>query len=239
MLNIVIPMAGKGSRFKKAGYKTPKPFISIYDKTMIEWVVINLWPKRKHRFIFLCREEHQERLKKLFEDAEIIPIKHDTEGAACTVLAAGHLICNNDPLLIAACDQYFEGNINKFLNRAKGKDGLIMTFPSDSPSHSYCKAYRNQVSKVAEKAVISNHANLGIYYFKKGLDYLSATLAMIENNIRVNDEFYVAPVYNEMIIKGKKIGIYEIPKDKAHILGTPEHLGIFLGKLADGKVSNK
>jgi len=233
MINILIPMAGRGSRFKKAGYKTPKPFISIGDKAMIEWVVINLWPKKKHRFIFLCLKDHEKQLRELFPESEIITIDHVTEGAACTALAASHLICNKNPLVIAACDQFFESNINDFLKKAKGKAGMLLTFPSDDPSHSFCKVKGDKVVEVAEKKAISNHANLGIYYFNSGIEFIEAAAKMIKKDIRHNNEFYIAPVYNQ--IEGD-IGIYEIEKEKAHILGTPEKLGVFLGKIADNKI---
>lgn len=246
MLNIVIPMAGRGSRFKDAGYAFPKPLIDVRGKTMIEVVIKNLKPKGDHRFIFVCQREHVEKydLYNILKNAtggnfEIVQIDGITEGAACTVLAAKQYINNGDELLIANSDQFIDIDINDFLTDARkdGRDGLIMTFEASHPKWSYARVDDNGVVlETAEKKVISAHATVGIYWYLHGEDFVSAAESMIHKNIRSNNEFYVCPVYNEMILAGKRTYIYSIDMKTMHGLGTPEDLEAFLRKLDDGAV---
>lgn len=238
VLNIVIPMAGKGSRFQEAGYTFPKPLIEINDKTMIETVINNLTPTCKHKFIFICRKEHCDKydiyniLKKATNNNfEIIKVDGITQGAVCTILCAIQHINNENDLLVANSDQFVEININDFIKKARQgeKDGLIMTFYANHPKWSYARVdENNKVLEVAEKKVISNEATVGIYYFKKGSDFIKSAQSMIEKNIRYNNEFYVCPVYNEMILDDKNIYIYPISNKQMHGLGTPEDVKLFL-----------
>jgi NDP-sugar pyrophosphorylase family protein len=239
-------MAGKGSRFQDAGYAFPKPLIEIKGKTMIEVVVNNLKPKCDHRFIFICQKEHYEKydLYNVLKNATnnrfgIIQIDGITEGAACTVLTALKYIDNEHDLLIANSDQFVDVNINDFIKKGRkgGLDGLIMTFPSSHPKWSYARIdSKRLVIEVAEKKVISDKATVGIYHFKKGSDFVRSAQNMIEKNIRFNNEFYVCPTYNELILNDKNIGIYDIKIEKMHGLGTPEDLNTFIKKLEEGKV---
>ena len=240
MLNIVIPMAGRGSHFQDAGYEFPKPLIDINGKTMIEVVTNNLRPQDEHRFIFICQKEHYEKydiyniLKNTTENKfEIIQINGITEGAACTVLTAMRFINNYDNLLIANADQFMETDINDFIEEARKRDadGLIMTFKASHPKWSYARTDNDgKVIEVAEKQVISDHATVCLYYFKKGSDFVKSAQSMIEKDIRFNNEFYVCPVYNEMILNEKDIYIMNIPAEKMHGLGTPKDLESFLQK---------
>lgn len=234
MLNIVIPMAGKGSRFVQAGYKDPKPLIDIYGHPMIEYVVKNLTPSCEHRFIFICQKSHLEKyslekkLKEISPTCEIISIDYITEGAACTVLLAKEYIDNKDQLMIANSDQFVDINIDEYLKAQKDLDGLIMTMPATHPKWSYIRYDKNgYVTLVREKEVISNEATVGIYNYKHGEDFVKYALEMIDKDIRVNGEFYVAPVYNEMILKNKKIGFYNIG-NCMHGIGVPEDLEKFM-----------
>lgn len=245
MLNIVIPMAGRGSRFQEAGYAFPKPLIDVNGRAMIEVVARNLRPKGDYRFIFICQREHVEKydLHNILKNAtdnkfELVQIDGVTEGAACTVLCATEYINNNDELMIANSDQFIDFDINDFLTAThKEDDGLIMTFEASHPKWSYARTDKDGlVIEVAEKKIISNQATVGIYYYKYGRDFVCAAQAMIKKDIRHNNEFYVCPAYNEMIIAGKKVYIYPINVEKMHGLGTPEDLNIFLRKLEAGKV---
>ena len=183
MLNIVIPMAGKGSRFVQAGYKDPKPLIDIYGHPMIEYVVKNLTPSCEHRFIFICQKSHLEKyglekkLKEISPTCEIISIDYITEGAACTVLLAKEYIDNKNQLMIANSDQFVDINIDKYLKALKNLDGLIMTMPASHPKWSYIKYDSNgYVTLVREKEVISNEATVGIYNYKHGEDFVKYAL---------------------------------------------------------------
>ncbi|MDD4902669.1 MAG: glycosyltransferase family 2 protein [Patescibacteria group bacterium] len=242
MLNIVIPMAGRGSRFQAAGYTFPKPLIDIKGKTMIEVAVDNLRPKCEHKFIFICQKEHCEKydLYHILQNAsknkfEIVQVDGDHGGAACAVLLASRLINNDvDDLLIANADQFIEIDINDFIakGRKPGIDGLIMTFSCAHPKWSYARTDKNgKVIETAEKRLISNNATVGIYYFKSGKKFVDGAQAMIKKNIRTNNEFYVCPVYNEMILADDNVGIYNISAEQMHGLGTPEDLNQYLSYL--------
>lgn len=236
MLNIVIPMAGRGSRFADAGYVNPKPLIDIYGHPMIEYVTKNITPECEHRFIYICQEEHLEKynldteLRRMSSNCEIVTIDHITEGAACTVLLAEKYIDSYDSLMIANSDQYVDTDINEYFNKLGENDGLIMTMPADDPKWSFIKFDdKGYVQMVREKEVISNEATVGIYNYKHGSDFVRYAHQMIDKNIRVNNEFYVAPVYNEMIEDGKKIVFHNVGKNM-YGLGTPDDLEYFMSQ---------
>lgn len=242
MLNIVIPMAGRGSRFANAGYEMPKPLIDVLGHPMIEYVTQNIRPNCEHKFIYICQEEHLNKynladvLKKMSPGCEIITIDHITEGAACTVLLAEKLIDNDDAMMIANSDQYVDTDINTYLNAMKEKDGLIMTMPANDPKWSFIKYDKDgNVTLVREKEVISDEATVGIYNYKHGKDFVKYAHQMINKNIRVNNEFYVAPVYNEMIEDGKKIGFCDVGA-KMYGLGVPDDLNYFVSQDVSKKV---
>lgn len=232
MLNIVIPMAGRGSRFAEAGFEKPKPLIDIHGLPMIEYVVKNITPRCEHRFIFICQQEHLKSydlegiLHRLSSGCIVIPITYVTEGAACTVLLSEKYINNEDSLMIANCDQYIDICIDKYLSAMGTYDGLIMTMPASHPKWSYIKYEGEEVNYVREKEVISDQATVGIYNYKHGYNFVKYAHQMIDRNIRVNNEFYVAPVYNEMIEAGQRITYYDIG-DRMFGLGTPEDLSDF------------
>lgn len=236
MLNIVIPMAGRGSRFANVGYVLPKPLIEIYGRPMIEYVIHNISPKEEHRFIFLCLQEHlqkynlEERMKELCPNSVIVPVDQVTEGAACTVLLAKEYIDNEEPLMIANSDQYVDIDINEYLKQIKQNDGLIMTMRAFDSKWSFIAYQDDLVTMVREKEVISDEATVGIYNFAKGKDFVAYAEKMIEENLRINGEFYVAPVYNMMIEDGKKITYYNIGGigDGMYGLGVPEDLEAFI-----------
>jgi dTDP-glucose pyrophosphorylase len=229
-------MAGAGSRFVKAGYQRPKPFIDILGKTMICHVLDNLNMNNAH-FIMLARTEHIEAEKetvmeiKSKYDAEFVLIDKLTEGAACTVLHAHRLINNNTPLIIANSDQIVDMNITDYINDSDKRklDGSVLCFEDTDPKWSYARVDANEfITEIREKQVISEHATVGIYYFKEGSVFVENAIDMIARNERVNNEFYVAPVYNYAIANDKKIGIYSIDKTAMHGTGTPEDLNAYI-----------
>lgn len=244
MLNIVIPMAGEGSRFKENGYTFPKPLIDVMGKSMIQWVIENLEqiPCDSKRYIFICKDQHYYKYNlewlfgELVDNFVPITINNTTEGAACTVLKAKSFINNNDPLIIANSDQWVEWNqleAFKFytsfsVNSSKYEaDGCILTFNNYHPKWSYVKTNsKGLVTRVAEKKVISNLATTGIYGWKHGSDFVKYAKQMIDFDHRVNGEFYVCPVFNEAIIDGKKIITQKI--DGMYGMGTPEDLKHFI-----------
>ena len=232
-MNVLIPMAGAGSRFAQAGYTFPKPLIEVNGKPMIQVVVENL--NVDAHFIFLVQKQHYEKynLKQLLNliapNCDIIQVDGLTEGAACTTLLAKELIDNDEPLLMANSDQYVEWNSNECLYAftADAIDGGIVSFKATHPKWSFAKVGDDGfVTEVAEKNPISDNATVGIYFWKKGSDYVKYAEQMIEKNVRTNNEFYVAPVFNEAIEDGKKIRLKQI--DKMWGIGTPEDLNYFL-----------
>lgn len=233
-LNVLIPMSGAGSRFAAAGYVMPKPLIDVNGVPMIKKVVDNL--NVEATFIFICQQEHITKynlnlvLPALVPNCKIVSVSGITEGAACSVLAAKHLINNEDHLVIANSDQYVEWDSEEFFYSALSKnvDASIVVFheKDKNPKWSFAKTKDELVTEVAEKKVISDLATVGIYYFKHGKDFVSAAEQMIKKNIRVNNEFYVCPVHNEMILAGKKINTFMCKKMWG--LGTPEDLELFL-----------
>ena len=232
-MNVLIPMAGAGKRFFDAGYVFPKPLIEVDNKPMIQWVIESL--NLKANYIFIIQKEHQEKynirsvLKILQPNCKIIELDQLTEGAACTTLLAKEFINNSDPLIIANSDQYISWNSSKALYdfTSKNLDGAILTFEAIHPKWSYAKCdEEGYVTEVAEKKVISKNATVGVYYWKHGSDYVSSAEEMIKKNIRVNNEFYVCPTYNELLTKNKKVKIHNV--DKMWGLGTPEDLNNFI-----------
>ena len=232
-MNVLIPMAGAGSRFAAAGYTFPKPLIEVNGKPMIQVVVDNL--NVDAHFIFLVQKKHYEKynlqsvLNLIAPGCDIVQVDGLTEGAACTTLLAKELINNDEPLMMANSDQFIEWNSNECLYAftADSIDGGIITFEATHPKWSYAKLGEDGfVSEVAEKNPISNMATVGIYYWKKGSDYVKYAKQMIEKNIRTNNEFYVCPVFNEAIGDGKKIRVKNI--EKMWGIGTPEDLNYFL-----------
>ena len=232
-MKVLIPMAGAGSRFEEAGYTFPKPLIDVNGKPMIQVVVENINIDAQH--IFIVQESHYEKynlketLNLISPNCEIVKVNGITEGAACTTLLAEQYINNDQPLVMANSDQFVEWDSNEFMYSmvADEIDGGILSFNSTHPKWSFAKLDKDGfVSEVAEKKPISDIATVGIYYWKKGADYVKYAKQMINNNIRVNNEFYVCPVFNEAINDGKKIKTFHI--DKMWGLGTPEDLNIYL-----------
>jgi dTDP-glucose pyrophosphorylase len=239
MLNIVLPIAGRGSRFAVAGYAQPKPLIPLHGAPMIAAVVRNVRPRCAHRFIFVALAEHLERagmreaLSAAAPGSVVVPVGQVTEGAACTVLLARNYINSDDPLMLANSDQWVDLDIDDYLasmDRQRA-DGLIMTMRADDPKWSFVGLNRqNLVNRVVEKEVISNEATVGIYNFRRGADFVRGAERMIAKNLRVNNEFYVAPVYNELITDGARIAIYNVGREGAGMygLGIPSDLEQFL-----------
>lgn len=240
-MNVLIPMAGAGTRFEKAGYTFPKPLIDVHGKPMIQVIVENINVQAQH--IFICQKSHYEQynlqhvLNLIAPNCKIVQVDHITDGAACTTLLAKDLINNDDPLLIANSDQFVEWDSNEFLYSCNTDniDGGILTFTNTHPKWSYARLDENgYVTEVKEKQPISNIATVGIYFWRHGSDYVKYAEQMIRKNIRVNNEFYVCPVFNEAIADGKKFKTFHV--DIMFGTGTPEDLNYFLQNYPKEKI---
>lgn len=236
-MKVLIPMAGEGSRFAKEGYTFPKPLIDVNGKPMIQRVVENL--DFDATYIFLVRKEHlvkYQGLRSTLEritnrKCEIVEVDGLTEGAACTALLAKDYINNDDDLLIANSDQIIEYSPENFqyIKNFSSVDGIVFCFNAVHPKWSFVKTNsRGVVTEVAEKNPISDIATCGIYWYRRGRDFVSCAEAMINKNIRVNNEFYIAPVYNDLIGGGGTVIPFFV--HSMHGIGTPEDLNTYLGR---------
>lgn len=232
-LNVLIPMAGAGSRFQEAGYTFPKPLIEINGKPMIQVVVENLGLEAN--FHYVVQKEHRSKynldtlLNLITPGCKVIEVDGITEGAACTALLAKEFIDNDNPLFFANSDQFVEWEPMEFMYNMQEtqSDGGIVTFEGTHPKWSYAKTNeKGIVTKVAEKNPISTHATVGYYYWKKGSDFVKYAEQMIERDIRVNNEFYVCPVFNQAIEDDKTIRIFNA--EEMWGLGTPEDLEYYV-----------
>jgi len=232
-LTVLIPMAGAGSRFQQAGYTFPKPLIDVKGKPMIQVVVDNL--NIKATYVYVVQKEHRQKynldtlLNLITPGCKIVEVDGITEGAACTALLAKEYIDNDNALFFANSDQYVDWDSNEFLYKMNETeaDGGIVTFKATHPKWSFAKVNKEGiVTEVAEKNPISDIATVGFYYWKKGSDFVKYAEDMIKKDIRVNNEFYVCPVFNQAIEDNKKIRTFNI--NKMWGLGTPEDLKYYL-----------
>ena len=234
MINIVVPMAGLGSRFAKVGEALPKPLIEVLPgKPMIDYVIDFLSLDEPHRFIFVCLAEHDRRfglgatLRARAPSCQIVLADALTRGPAATALLAAPLVDGDSELLISYCDSFLTIELADFLAyyRGRGSSGGVMVYPSSSPSDSYAVLdAAGNVLQTAEKQVLSAHATAGFYYFKRWSDYADAANAMIAAENAAGTEYFVCPAYNELIRQGKSVSAFPIERDQRIEMGTPEDL---------------
>lgn len=234
-MDVLIPMAGAGKRFAQAGYTFPKPLIDIGGKPMIQVVVENLAIDARH--IYIVQREHCAKysldalLRAITPNCVIVPIDGVTEGAACTTLLAKGYIGGDRQLVLANSDQWMGGDWDSsawlYAMQASGIDGSILTFENVHPKWSYADVDPSGwIRLVAEKRPISNRATVGVYYWRRGADYVKYADAMIAANDRTNGEFYVCPVYNHAIKAGKRVKEWQVSEMWG--LGTPEDLSAYM-----------
>lgn len=239
MINILIPLAGKNTRFIKAGFTIPKPIIDIFGKPMVCWAVDTLGIEG--RKIFIIRKEHVEfglkdLLRKLYDGCIVIDIDYYTDGPAQTALLAKTFIDNMTGLIIANCDQIMEWDAIKFINYVESTmcDGAVVTYYATTDKNSYVRLNEMGLAvEFAEKKAISTESLNGVHYWRHGKDFVRSAEAMIMENKRSNNEFYVAPTYNYLIKEGKNIRAFHIGVEQHHAVGTPEDLEAFISYWRD------
>ena len=241
--NILIPMAGLGSRFIKEGFKVPKQIINIKDKHLID-ISLDCLNYKDCNLIFVLRDEHvynhhmdELLIKKFGDDISIVVLDQLTDGSVCSCLFAEKLINNDSPLVIHTLDIEFRPVFDPHVIETLDADGLILTFKSNSTNYSYAQLDRNgNVTKTAEKKAISPNACVGIYGFKKGSDFCKYAKEMIDRDLRTKNEFYISPLYNILIEDGKKIVTESV--DKMHIFGTPDEYNFYKNNVVQ-KIGDK
>jgi dTDP-glucose pyrophosphorylase len=236
-LNVLIPMAGLGSRFSKEGFKNIKPLIPLNGKTFIEWSIESVdFTNIQTRFIFVILEEHvnilYEHLKNIKPDCIVLSVKKITRGAVETALAAEEYINNDDALIITNSDQIFEWNKDKYIEYLKesNTDADVIVVSANTDKFSYIELDETNFGvKLAEKEVISNNALVGIHYWKKGKYFVNSGKELINRNIRANNEFYISLSYNILIEQKIKLTCYKLGENEKYLsIGTPEQVYDYL-----------
>ena len=242
-MNILIPMAGEGRRFSK--YDLPKPLIPINGKPMIQRSIESLGVKGN--YIFVVKKYKNKNYNKKLTDVltkivscpKIIEIDYTTEGPASTCLLAEEYIDNDSPLITANCDQIMKWDSNNFVDAISGEcDGLVVTYDVQTKKNSYVKLDKNNMyaTRFAEKEIISKYSLNGIHYWRKGSYFVESARKMIEKDIRVNNEFYIAPTYNELVNDGKKIKIFHLKNKEHWAVGVPDDLERYLNNFKDEEI---
>lgn len=238
MINILMPMAGKSVFFEAPEYHYPKPLIEIKGKTMVEWAINNYQGlKEKRRFIFIvntkdCVKYHLDNVLTLLthNNCVIIKLEKETKGAACSALMAVDHMDNDDKLVIVNSDQIIDDNINRVLSSFDKKkcDGGVICFNTVHPRWSFVRPGKdNTILEAAEKRPISNKAIAGFYYFRKGRYFVEAAMASIEKGASVDGVFYIAPALNELVLRQRRLGIYETANEKYHTFYSPQKIEEF------------
>jgi len=240
-MNVLIPMAGEGKRFKNEGFKDLKPLIKVGSESMISKAVLSLGISGKYIFI-LKKGKSLDQLRRILlnlknktsniKEVELIEIDYTTEGPACTALLAKKSIKPNEPLVIANCDQIMHWDGKAFENfcAANSYHGIPVTYYANTTKNSYARLNKKGlIIEIKEKEIISNISLNGIHYWKKGKYYMDSAKTMISEGKRsINGEFYIGPTYNEMIMQKMQIGIYHIPNAQHNPVGTPDDLREYL-----------
>jgi len=230
MVNVLIPAMGKSMFFKE--YYFPKLLLEINGETVLEKIINNYESIADKRFIFVlnqkdCSEFHIDRsIRLLAPNSEIIILKNDTGGALCTCLLCADYINNDEQLIIANCDQIIDANYMEVIEYFETNyyESGVISFSSIHPRWSYINLEEDRVIQLAEKRPISKHAVAGFYYFEKGSDYIEASKKAILKENTYDDKYYISAALNELILMNKKIGFYEVAKEKYHSFYSPEKI---------------
>ncbi|MFC5407311.1 glycosyltransferase family 2 protein [Cohnella soli] len=237
-MNIVIPVAGAGRRFREAGYVQPKMLIEAAERPMLYWALDSLFPGfKQENLLIVCLKEHLRRtylwdvVRSAFPEANVVSIPGVSRGQAETVYLAREHYKEDEPLIIYNCDTYMRGRAAHTISRLDPDiDGLISVFQSTDPSMSYVDLDADgSVRSVREKEVISSWATTGLYYFASTRRFLALVEEAFKEPLPAEGEWYVAPLYNRLIERGGKVAVDYA--DCCYPLGTPQQLSVFIDAL--------
>lgn len=229
--NLLIPIAGKGSRFVEQGYTIPKQLITAQNKQCLDWS-LESFKIEDFNLIFIIREEHKINysldevlISKYGPETKVVVLSSITRGSVESCLFAEEYIDNNNPLTIFTMDVAFLPVVTA-KDLMTDHDGMLLTFKSNSPNYSYAQ-YDEKfcVTRTAEKEVISDRALVGVYHFKTGSSFVKNAHILINKDIKSKNEFYIAPMYNLLIESGMDIAMKDV--NEMHLFGTPEELDFY------------
>jgi dTDP-glucose pyrophosphorylase len=237
MINVLLPMAGASALFDTQQYPYPLPLTELLGQPMIEHVVANLRTLgtlgEDVRFIFVvknedCRRFHLDHTLALLapQHCEIVRLNADTQGAMCSALMAIAHIDNGDPLVICNFDQLIEPGLQELFSelRATKCDAGCLTFDAVHPRWSYVRLENGMVVEATEKKPVSRHAIAGFYYFAQGSRFVAAARRAILNQSSVNGQFYIAPVFNELILNGDVVKAVAVAPGSYFSFYTPQRI---------------
>ena len=237
-MNFIFPAAGLGIRFKNIGIKTPKPLILVHNIPLLIWAISNFNIKISDKVWIISQNSHgieeyiKNNFKKLYQICNFINIDKTTSGPASTVEICMKYINDVEPVLIANTDQFIFKNLDEYVNLIEhsSSSGLIMTMQASGNKWSYLGRNKSgEIDLIVEKKQISSEATVGIYGFKKSSLFKNAYKKMTYLEDTVNGEYYVAPIYNQLIGDGNKVSSYDVGMIGQDVFGTgtPEDLAIF------------
>lgn len=232
LINVVVPMAGRGSRFAGTGERGPKPLIEVRPgRIMLDYVADYLQFDEPYRLIFVCLAEHAgdarltDFIRRLGPQHRLLAIDMPTNGPAATALLASDLLDSGGELVVAYCDGSYAMDLQGFIDRTRRQrsDGAVLIYPSTSPHNAYAHVADDHIERIAEKEVISADAVAGVYYFRRAADFIGAARQLLADNLE-GREVFVSSTYNQLIGRGGKVSFERIACDQIIEMGTPAAL---------------
>jgi NDP-sugar pyrophosphorylase family protein len=236
-VTLILPMAGRGSRFSECGYKQPKPLIDVDGEPMIVRAVDCL--PQTNKKVFICAKEHlvqrdlETILQQKYTDCKILSVDRTTEGQACTCEIGLAEVNPEQPILISACDNGVRFDSNKYMKLMNSNvDVIVWSFRNNQTSKINPNMYSwldvdkdNNIKRVSSKKFIfddplKTHAIIGTFFFRKAKYFLQGLYANYKSNIRTCNEFFVDDVINQNISQGLVVKVFEV--DDYICWGTPD-----------------
>lgn len=227
-MKLIVPAAGRGRRFHDAGYVVPKPLIRVNGATIINRAISPLRCERITEVVVIASSEAVEGIRNTLPRVpplRVITSQGLNQGPLIDALADTSLF-TSEPVVFAACDVMLNVDMDYFLDYCGERSGLIL-MPATGPKWSYAElGWNHRVLRVAEKEEISDFATVAVYYFANGIEFLRAATEEIASGRTVNGEYYIAPVYNNLIARDLPVYGWVIDSRRFTSLGTPEEVEV-------------